>query len=662
MAINSAKKITTLGWDDPKLDAPRFSQALNGVSGLIWRPDLDEHGGLRVDCPLGGFPEIGDEIQIEYSPVGVAVWTPLEPMILETDPTQPLVRLTIDYNILGHGEFEVRFKVKPASDTDYKDFSVAERVRIDLYGPYKSSGRTEAPARIVFPTALPLGVDITQATLDLNPGGFDFEISSYAGFEDGDGVAQVWFTSLQPPDDAPSLGSVPMESGGVEFNLPISAFEDFEDGNYFGYYRLIDAAGNLSEISRITTGRRLKRSANLVLEPIDLVVPPENELVDIEVWKAGVRLAIPSYAWESGDQYRLIWGAQSSGLLPLNGVFPFEFTASSQLILDEYATQTGAVSTPITYEIVRTGTVNKPDTEVSVDVDLSVEGPGAPTPGDPSPDLDAVTILGPASTPTPNYLNSADIDHASPIEAHFDLWTANPQPADGMVITLYWGSKLNPAGSRTVAAGEGAGDPFMIEVDKDAIAAAGNGDDIPVFYGVSRPGAANSNFSPSTSVEVDDAIIHSLDPAVFRNTLAWAVDPRGRITCSSLRPQGTGTPEGEKHIEVWIPPSTEFFANGVEVTFEFVASTGLNGDAPIESTRDTRSLTLDKNMAENGFIFELEPFDPHLKVPGVAPSYNSIWFQYSLDVAGTPAKSVPAVIPVRMLTSNNFCDGDPYTP
>ncbi|MCF8970438.1 hypothetical protein, partial [Pseudomonas carnis] len=67
MAINSAKKITTLGWDDPKLDAPIFSQALNGVSGLIWRPYLDEHAGLRVDCPLGGFPEIGDEIQIEYS-------------------------------------------------------------------------------------------------------------------------------------------------------------------------------------------------------------------------------------------------------------------------------------------------------------------------------------------------------------------------------------------------------------------------------------------------------------------------------------------------------------------------------------------------------------------------------------------------------------------
>lgn len=71
MAINSAKKITTLGWDDPKLDAPRFSQALNGVSGLIWRPDLDEHGGLRVDCPLGAFRRLATRYRLNTAQSGL---------------------------------------------------------------------------------------------------------------------------------------------------------------------------------------------------------------------------------------------------------------------------------------------------------------------------------------------------------------------------------------------------------------------------------------------------------------------------------------------------------------------------------------------------------------------------------------------------------------
>jgi hypothetical protein len=657
MATDHVKNIGVAGWDTPNLGKPEFPQALNGESGLIDREQLDLIGGLVVKCPIWQFPDDGDEMQVEYSRRGETLWIPLDAIHFPAQPSGPFVEVTINYDLLGHGEFDLRFKVKPGSGGDYSDFSEQQRVRIDLYAPYKSPGRSEAPARIVFPPELPINVDITQDVLDLNPGGFSFFIPGYPDFESGDTVADFWFTQKSPPDDEPSLASVPMESGGVEVVLTIASFEGLEDGNYFAFYRLKDAAKNISLVSRVQTGRKLKRSAGLTLDSLVVVSPPGGALIDIEAWEAGVKVVIPTYPWASGDQYRLKWGNQTTSLAALNGVFPFEILVPPQVIVDEYADKEGEVSTPLSYEILRAGSISVPDDDTLALVDLSVEGPPGTLPGDPSPDLVPVTIIGPASAPTTNYINSADIDHADPILARSTLWTVLPAPAEDAVITLYWGNKLNPAGSYTIGAGDSPGDLFEIEVDKSAIAAAGNGDSIPVFYGVSRPGAANSNYSTRTPVEVDDAITHVLETAVFTDFLPWSGDTRGRITCASLRPTGTGVPEGSKHIRVWIPASTEFFKDGTEVTFEYVASTGLMGDQPIEPTRGETALTLDENMARNGFFFELKPFDPHLKVAGALPPFNSIWFQYSVDVDGTPAKSIPAVIPARMVTANNFCDG-----
>ncbi|KAA6170063.1 hypothetical protein [Pseudomonas veronii] len=661
MTVKSAKQVIVSGWETPNLEAPNFPQALEDGKGLVWRPFLDRDGGLVLECPIWRFPDEGDEMQVEFSPAGVSSWTPLDPIFFPTEPSGPHVEVTVSINLLGHGEFDLRFKVRPGSGGDYSDFSKAQRVKIDLYGPYKSPGKSEAPARGVYPASLPQGADITQETLDLNPSGFELGIPAYGDWEAGDTVSDVWFTSELPPDDSPSLGSFPMPSGGTDFNLPITFFDTAVDGIFFWFYRLRDAAGNYSEISKVPTGRRLRRSANLILAPLKVVSPADSTLVDIDAWTAGVQLAIPLYTWDPSDQYILVWGSQETTPAPLNGVFDFVFTAPPQLIIDEYGSQEGPIETALSYIILRTGSKNRPDDETLVDVDLSKAGPVTPLPGDPSPDLDQVTIQGPASFPArENYLNSADIDHVDAILAVFDLWSVTPAPVEGDVITLYWGSRLNIAGTHTIALGEGAGTPITIVVDKAAIAAAGNGPAIDVFYGVRNPASTNSNFSESTPVEVDGAITHTMDAAEFLNTLPWSGDTRGRITCASLRP--TGTPGRDQYIEVKIPPNAEFFADKVVVTIEYVASTGLAGDQPIEPTRGTSSVTLDPTTAANGFIFHLQPFDPHLKVVGAAPPYNSVWLQYSLDVSGTPARSVPAVIPARMVTANNYCDGSDAAP
>ncbi len=662
MTVKRVKQVAFNDWDNPTLTAPSFPQALEDDKGVIWRPFLDRDGGLVVSCPGWKFPADNDELQIEYSIDGVAVWTPLEPIVFPVElPPEVPVLVTISPFILGHGKFELRFKVKSGEVGDYLDFSRSEHFEIDLYGPYKSPGKSEAPAKGIYPTSLPQGVDITQETLDLNPGGFDLEIPAYGGWAPGDTVSEVWFTWKLPPDDSLPLGSFPMPSTGTYFNLPITFFDSVADEIFYVFYRLRDRAGNYSEISRVPTGRRLRRSANLVLAPLKVVSPVGSTLIDIDAWMAGVKLAIPSYTWELGDQYILVWGSQETSPAPLNGVFDFEFTAPPQLVIDEYGSQEGPIETALSYIILRSGSRNRPDDDTLVDVDLSKAGPVTPLPGDPSPDLNVVAIHGPASfPPTANYLNAADIDHADEIVAVFDLWSAAPAPVPGDIITLYWGNRLNIAGTHTIGASEGAGSPISIVVDKMAIAAAGNSPAIDVFYGVSSPTSTNSNFSESTPVEVDGAITHKMDAAEFLNTQSWSGDARGRVTCLSLRP--TGTPGRDQYLEVKIPPSTEFFADKLEVTIEFVASVGLLGDQPIEATRGTSSVILDPTTAANGFIFHLKPFDPHLKVIGAVAPYNSVWLQYSLDVAGTPAKSVPAVIPARMVTANNFCDGSSAVP
>lgn len=656
------KKIGVLSdWDTPTLGKPEFPQAKNGVDGLIWRPYLDRDSGLQLSCPGWLFAEAGDRIKAEFRQLGIGTWTPLSEIYFSADPELPVV-IMLALGLLGHGVFDFRFRVQSVADTDYRDFSEERRAIIDLFGPGKAPGVSTAPAKMVYPNELPEGVDITQTVLDLNPGGFDFEIPSYPDWDEGDEATEVWFTTMDklPPDDAPSLGFTPLESGTNTYNITVEQIEEREDGNYFPFYRKRDAAGNYSEVSKVPSGRRLKRALDLSLEPIVVITPPDGELIDILAWLTGVKLAIPFYAgWLTDDNGVLEWGDQEYGPFPLTGVFPFEFDADAQDILDEYADNEGPIETRISYRIIRSGSISRPDTPTLADVDLSYIGPVVPVPGDVSPDLKVVTIMGPASTPTPNYLNSADIDHVDPILALFDLWTVDPEPVADSIITLYWDSLTNVAGTYTIGATDGPGTPVSIEVDKAAIAAMGNGDNKQVFYGVSAPGSTNSNFSAKTTVDVDDAITHTMDAAKILNLVPWVGNPE-RVTCSSLRPEGPFTPNS--HLEVQIPGNTEFFADGVLVSINFYVSTGLNGDMPLEHTRGSDTVTLDATTAVSGFIYKLMPFDPHLKVIGFSAPFNSLWFQYSVDVGGTPAKSVPAIVPIRGVTGATYCDLSNATP
>lgn len=658
MSINTRKNSILADWGSPNLGSPQFPQALNTVDGLIDARQLNLDNVLKLLLPTWRAPDDDDYAYIEYSLVGVGAWKYFDEIHFPVQPSGPMIAVDVPMSEVAHGRYEFRFKVKNGIGGTYLDFSRAGMADIDLRAPYEGlTGKTKPPL-VTFPTSLPVGQPITQDVIDANPD-FDFTIDSYTDWAPGD-MCEYWFTTDNPADDGLPLNCVPVPDPalGIPFviDLPNTFFANPNviDDMYFFVYRLIDAAYNRSELSR-TQGRLLKRSSGLVLDPIIVREQTPDGLIDIAEWEAGVKVAIPLYPFMPGDHVIVQWGSQKLSSIPLSGILPFDIPIPPQLILDEYGANVGPTETLVTYTILRSGGTDSPPSATSIDVDLSVPGPTPVVPGEENPALGEVHVFGPVSA-TEDYLGKDDFTDAGDIVARLTLWLT-PTPVAGNIITVYWGSKLIVAGTHIIS--EAGGAPIEIPLDKAAIAPAGNAV-INVFYTVRVEDSNNGNLSASTPVTVDDAIEHIMAEAVFQHIVPWLVDPRGRVNCSSLRPVGDTWPVGGKHLEVYIPPSAEFFDDGVDVLVEFYSSIGLLGDQLIVGSEGSDTVTLNAATAANGFTFELKPFDPILKAAdGLVSPWTSIWFRYSVNVNGTWARSVAAVSPARMVSANNYCDGTP---
>ena len=494
------KRVVVTGFDIPNLTAPQFPDALNGSGGKINRLLYDSSKGLRFLMQTWQAPDDDDYVAIERSPVGVNIWTVLDILHFPTQITTPTVERTIPSTILNHGKYEFRYKVKNGEFGKYTDFSFANMADIDLYAPFKGQGFSDKPLIVGFPAFLATPTDIiTQALINANAL-FPFTVFPYADWESGDHVS-YWFTQDTPADNGPPLNTVPIPQQGTVINLPNTFFADplVQDGVWFFVYQLIDAAGNKSELSR-TQGRILKRGSSLALDPLIIREIIPNGLIDIPELQAGVRVAIPFYVYQSGDQAIARWGSQTYGPIALNGAFDFEIPLPDQLVIDDFGTNTLPVRTSTTYTILRSGGPSSPLTSTDILVNLWVPGPLPPKPGEENPNLLNVDVVGPVSQPTRNYLNKADFDHASAIVAKITLWVT-PSPRMNDIIKVYWGSKSILLGTHFIGL-EGPGANVEINLDKTALAAQGNAF-TNAFYTVSEPGSLNENLSMPTSVQVD---------------------------------------------------------------------------------------------------------------------------------------------------------------
>lgn len=495
-----SKSVIVAGFDIPNLSAPQYPDALNGRDGKINRLLYDASKGLRFLMQTWAAPDDNDYVAIEWSPVGVNNWTLLDTLHFPSQITTPTVVCVIPETILNHGQYEFRYKVKNGAAGEFTDFSFSSMADIDLYGPFKRPGSSVKPPIVKFPAFLATSADIiTQAVINANPV-FTFEVLPYTDWEPGDRVS-YWFTQDNPADNGPPLNTLPIPATGLAINLPNTFFANplVLDGIWFFVYLLIDAAGNISELSR-TQGRILKRGSGLVLSPLIIREIIPNGLIDIPELKARVRVAIANYAHQSGDQAIIRWGSQTHGPVVLTGVFDFEIILPDQLIIDEFGPSTLPVKTSTTYTILRSGSSDSPPMTTDIFVNLWAPGPNPPTPGEENPNLPRVHLVGPASDPTRDYLSKADFDHVNAIVAQITLWIT-PSPRMNDLIKVYWGSLSVPVATFTLAA-EGPGAPIEFDLDKTALASLGNGFN-DLFYTVSEPGSLNTNLSQSTPVEID---------------------------------------------------------------------------------------------------------------------------------------------------------------
>jgi hypothetical protein len=120
---------------------------------------------------------------------------------------------------------------------------------------------------------------------------------------------------------------------------------------------------------------------------------------------------------------------------------------------------------------------------------------------------------------------------------------------------------IGPGESKTIESGEAVKDWLLSTGSSLTV----NGATTGTLRGLVSRTYLKLNFSAKTTVDVDDAITHTMDAATILNLVPWvgAGNP-DRATCSSLRPTGRFTPDS--HLEVQIPGNTEFFADAVGST------------------------------------------------------------------------------------------------
>lgn len=606
------KNVTVTGFDTPNLMAPEYPDALNGHDGKIDRLLYDASNGLRFLMQTWKAPDDDDYVTIEWSPVGVNLWTELDTLHFPSQITTPTVERVIPATILNHGRYEFRYKVKNGSAGEYTDFSHASLADIDLFGPFKRLGNSVKPPFVKFPDFLANATDIiTQTVIDTNPN-FTFEVHSYADWEAGDRV-RYWFTQDTPADNGPPLNTLPIAAEGREIDLPNTFFNDplVLDGTWFFVYQLIDAAGNESELSR-TQGRILKRGSSLALDPLIVREIIQNGLIDIPELQAGVRVAIPQYVYQFGDQAIIRWGSQSYGPVTLSGVFDFEVSFPAQLIIDEFGASTLPVSTSTTYTILRSGGPSSPLMPTHILVNLWVPGPLPPKPGEENPHLPSVHLVGPASHPVRDYLTKADFDSAAAIVAQITLWIT-PSPRMNDIINVYWANTSLLVGTHKLGL-EAPGEPIEIGLDKTVLASLGSGFN-DLFYTVSEPGSSNENLSQSTSVELDITA-----PVSFsRPEAPDAVN--GLFNCQS-------NPKIWEGVRIKINKHTAI-KPGNEIRLKWIGTTGYAGGGEVipETVKEFKENWTDADEAVGFHIFVIpyHPYTQPLKNNAGGSASFSVW-------------------------------------
>lgn len=459
----------------------------------------------------------------------------------------------------------------------------------------------DVPAAVTLPAE-----PITDAWLSANPTGIRLTLAGYENQQAKDTYALFYSKSVPVYPDLPPPVASGLLPANRELLIKKADIETLSDGHYYVGYVLADNATNLSRVSFIS-----EVFVNLGTLPEDLLPPkvPAAEidgLVNLEDARApeGVTVQIDEFAnSRPSDRIEVTWGTDTDPFSEEigSGGFPLFIRVPNEVLQKAYGKADTVVNTAVSYRVLRHGVPYGPES-ITVDVDFSIIGPVRPEPDPEWPDpinsqLLAPTVKGVISD-KPNELHRSDANQ--PAKLSFPLYTA---ALDDEVVDFYWDGTLVSEATYDVKNADGP--TITVDIPWSYIVTAGNNPALPVFYTIRKSRApGNEQRSVSASVNVD-AVTIVPEAAEFQRTT------RGWLNCNSLW-EDPLNPTGEPAFRVFVKPLAQYLPNGGEVTMNWTALGGLTGENPISGAEKTVPVTINKQQAEDGFYWDIEPYVTHI--------------------------------------------------
>lgn len=647
----------------PTLPAPILVEQLD-ATGLVSSATADV--GITLRCYTGQFsaPEYWIEIQSRDLNQLNSDWGILKSkaqLNVAEDIVTPITVTAARGGFL-HSNLELRYVIYEdlgGVAGDPSEYSDPAPFIVDRYGPYRAVNdqNSRPPLKVVLPATLPSPITLTyianNPTIPGNvlPNNFTETVGQFA---DGDMVQLFLGPDMFNKDDKYKVGApfLMVDAANTPFVFPTSAFTT--DAIQYLYYILTDKSGNDS-LPSIAEPLRVS-----VLDPpgqgqifIPLAPAPElgstDDLLDNADYQAVIEARVRAYTnpQPTLDQIEIKWGSQPYSLLTPATAFDVVFrgAALNALIRAEYGVRVGPQLVTVLYRVLR-GSEIFPSNQKVINVDLSVPGPENPgDPGTPNINLPPARFFGRGTPPSGQDI-LRDVDANLLVDVEIDIWTVGAPPQTGYNINLvrHDGTIIQPPQPIGTLI---PGAMLKFTIPWSDIEPGGNVTQ-RFHYIVTGPGTTNPNISPSTPVQVIDAVTQALPPPVFQRLTS------GEVRCTSLV-DIPGTTPPDHYAEVFVAGDTRMVV-GRKLTLNarvFRPRTG----TPLVTQPFSTDVDITDAIRLSGFTFRL-PYRALLIYLRIGTLEVTATTTFSDGVVGRGFASVGG----RSVVVNAYCDKELVTP
>ena len=515
---------------------------------------------------------------------------------------------------------------------------------IDKTKPYqvKTPPSDYSPDGVAFPADLPQTKEIDDEYISNHPNGIEITLTlAPSNAETTDKVDIYWGDVSDPAYFSTPVMSDVSVPGDGKITMPISIFEDSQEGVNTLRFIMTDLAGNVSRPSKAVQ-RTVRRLPPPVSVPpvvpladgtdgdtlINLADCDQGVTVEIEVPQPSVFTDMILATWQDRD-------------LPLERVenkttliIPVDYQT---IIKPAYGATDGEVDTTVSYVMIRGSGDVVARNQTTIQVDISYPGPENPDEPKPvNPDLEFPRLV--SSQNADNVLD--DNDYGQPADIFIQLYDVPPTESGQSITVWYDDEELTPP--YFLSPGEEGTEILAATVPWEVISKKPNAT-IKIKYVLAVVLGNNPVWSEEEDVTVDITKIDLPPPEVqgLEN---------GAIACPTLNfvPPNDGT--SRRNLKVVIPFSPSLIDRRV-VTLKWGGFSDEEATIPIPGTEVTKTYTIDGTVPAEGIEMDIGNYLVNFKP--VTDNFGKLTYTIT-DV--TP-ESDPAIHFVFLKDNNDdFCE------